>query len=99
MNLMVQRLDEPDQLAAVLKEAGFRDVEVRSEVDPRTFVDEEDWWARVKASPVVQDALASLGSERTEQFRAEAFEHLRALRGPAGIPLRVEALFGLARNP
>ncbi len=97
--LMVQRLQGVSELAAVLDAAGFRDVEVRSEVDTRTQPDVDQWWDLMSGGAMLRDALDSIGAEQAERFRAEACEHLQSLRGPNGISQRVEALFGLARNP
>jgi hypothetical protein len=96
---MVQRLQDADELASVLDAAGFRDSESRSEVDMRTRPDADQWWELMSGVGIMQDALESLGLEKAERFRVEAYEHLRPLCGPDGISQRVEALFGLARNP
>lgn len=97
--LMVQRLDEASELAAALDAAGFRDTGVRSEVDMRTRADPDEWWALMSGAGVTRDALESIGPEQAKRFRAETYQHLRLLRGRDGISQRVEALFGLARNP
>jgi ubiquinone/menaquinone biosynthesis C-methylase UbiE len=96
--LHVQSLSEPTDLASVLEGVGFRGVEVRREVDEVTHADEAQWWARTSANAVTRTALESLGAEALDRFRAEAYEHLRPLRGPGGIRQRVEALFGLGRT-
>ena len=97
--LMVQRLEEASELAAVLEAAGFHDIEIRSEVDTPSRADEDEWWALMSGGGLMRNALESIGAEQAERFRAEAYEHLRSLRGPGGISQRIEALFARARNP
>jgi ubiquinone/menaquinone biosynthesis C-methylase UbiE len=96
--LHVQSLSEPPELASVLEGAGFREVEVRLEVDEVTHPDEAQWWARTLANAVTRTALESLGADALDRFRAEAYAHLGRLLGPDGIRQRVEALFGLGRT-
>lgn len=96
--LHVQSLSAPAELTSMLESAGFRDVEVRLEVDEVIHADEAEWWARTLANAVTRTTLESLGAEALDRFRAEAYEQLRLLLGPGGIRQRVEAQFGLGRT-
>jgi ubiquinone/menaquinone biosynthesis C-methylase UbiE len=98
MRQMAQHLAEPDELAAVLQEAGFAEVRVLTEVDERHHADADEWWARAFALPAARAAMESLGPERAAQFKQEAFARLAPLRGPSGLRQRVAARFGLGRN-
>jgi ubiquinone/menaquinone biosynthesis C-methylase UbiE len=97
--LMANRLAKLEDLAAALRGAGFSDVHVLTELDERLHADAAEWWARSRVLPGARAALDSLGTERLEQFKQGAFAQLQRLTGPGGIPQRIEALFGLARNP
>jgi ubiquinone/menaquinone biosynthesis C-methylase UbiE len=96
---MVQRLAESDELAAVLSEAGFTDIRVLHEVDERRHADPNEWWARTFELGPARASVESLGAERAAQFKQDAFTRLAPLAGPNGLRQRIEACFGLARNP
>jgi ubiquinone/menaquinone biosynthesis C-methylase UbiE len=99
-SFMVQRLGEANELADALRAAGFSDVNVVKEADERVHRDPEQWWSRILALGAnTKAALESLGPDRMATYKKEAFEKLLPLTGPAGISQRIEANFGLARNP
>jgi O-methyltransferase/aklanonic acid methyltransferase len=98
-SLMANQLNTPHELGTVLQAAGFTDVEVITETDELVHADEEEWWKRTFGNPITQAALQTLDAATVERFKGEAFQRLQPLRGPSGFAQRVEALFGLARNP
>ena len=96
---MTNRLDEAIQLVEALDQAGFIEVYVMTETDELVHADESQWWARVWASSTQRAALQTLDAEGLERYKAEAWERLQLARGPDGFHQRIDALFGLARNP
>src|SRR6185436_14196711 len=98
-SLMVNRLSDPKELESAMVAAGFANVRVRSEFDDRLHADAAEWWEKAFYLPMAKAAIESLGREGMERFRQDAFAKLQALARPGGIPQRVEALFGLGRNP
>ncbi len=99
MRQMAQRLAEREEVAAVLGAAGFTDIRVLPEVDELRHADADQWWERAIQQAPARASIESLGPERAAQFKQDAFTKLAPLRGPSGLRQRVEACFGLGRNP
>jgi ubiquinone/menaquinone biosynthesis C-methylase UbiE len=85
-------------LERLLKEAGFVDVSVADEELVIHLADEDEWW-RWKWSYSFRRALEAMDAESLKDFRRAAYEKLRSMREPNGIPLRLQALFATGRKP
>ena len=91
------RLNSPEIMQAVLREAGFAQITVTSEQMLFYFADEQDWWAW-EWSQASRFWLEGMSPEGLAKFKAVAFEKLAAMKGPEGIPMRWGALLAMAQK-
>jgi ubiquinone/menaquinone biosynthesis C-methylase UbiE len=85
-------------LEALMREAGFEAVQVIPNDSEFTYADEEDWWA-VQWSHGARFPLEMMSPEMREQYKAQAFEKLRAMKRADGIPHLLSAFYTLAQKP
>lgn len=94
--------ETPQGMEAILREAGFADIQVVAEAGEFIYTTEEEWWA-TQWSHAVRSSLEKIerdsGPEALAKFKAEAFDKLQAFKKPDGIHHVNPALFTLARNP
>jgi len=90
--------DKPEGMDSLLSEAGL--VDVRADIEAREFVykDEDDWWA-TRWSHFSRYDLERMTQKNLERYRAEAFEKLKQMKGPDGIPTIDRALFTRGARP
>ncbi len=91
------RLNRPETITAELIQAGFSDVKTWTEEGLFYFRDHEEWWAWEwgNASRFWLEGMSPAG---LAQFKAVAFEKLRAMRTEKGIPIKQGALFATAKS-
>jgi ubiquinone/menaquinone biosynthesis C-methylase UbiE len=92
------RLNRPELIKTALDAAGFTEIETRTEEATFYFADEEDWWAW-EWSQASRFWLEGMSPSALELFKTQAFENLKAMQEPAGIPILDGALFAIARAP
>jgi SAM-dependent methyltransferase len=90
--------DEPADLEALVRDAGFDDVVVHTEHHDVHLADADEWWAW-KWSYSLRGVLEQLPSERLERLRAEAADRMSVMQTDRGLPLRLEALVAVGRRP
>jgi hypothetical protein len=95
---MVRPFDDEPSLVELLTGAGFADVAVTEEVYEVHLADADEWWAW-KWSFSFRGILEQLPEARLDAMRAEAADHLDALRTPEGLPLELVALVATGRRP
>ncbi len=95
--LRAQSLDTPASLAQALAQAHFADVRVAIEETEIYYASPYEGWLGL-CSISARAGLEQLDAVHVEQLRAEAFAQAEALRQPAGIPFRLQALVGLATS-
>jgi ubiquinone/menaquinone biosynthesis C-methylase UbiE len=81
-------LDTPEQIAALLEQAGFGDVETEDDEDVAVYRDPEHWWASVWNSGRRAALLELIPAERIEDARKAAFAELEPLSGDGGLTRR-----------
>jgi ubiquinone/menaquinone biosynthesis C-methylase UbiE len=97
VSFRTQALDRPKQLRAALRQAGFSDIQLKTEYAGIPFVDEAEWWD-AQWSISARAGLERMTPEVLNHFRAAAFARLQALRRPDGFPVCYQANVSLAIN-
>jgi ubiquinone/menaquinone biosynthesis C-methylase UbiE len=88
----------PDGLQTILSSAGFTNIRVTAEEVEVTYADEQEWLA-VEMSHGRRFVYEALPETIVEQYKADAFEHLRAIKRSDGIPHALDVLYTLAEKP
>jgi ubiquinone/menaquinone biosynthesis C-methylase UbiE len=93
-------LDDADELAALLDDAGLTDVVVDEAPVPMHVGSFDEWWARTSdlAGPLAT-ILSSLPEEAAVALRARAREAARPYETPAGLEFPGVTLLATARRP
>ena len=94
---MRRPFDQPGDLEALLRGAGFDDVLVRTEHHEVRLADADEWW-RWKWSYSLRGVLEQLPPDRLERLRREAEERIAAMPDDGGLPLRLEAHIALGHS-
>jgi len=92
------RLNSPERIEGTLSDSGFVDISVTREEALMYFVDEYDWWDW-EWSQGSRFWVEGMSPEGLERFKEVSFTHLRAMKGPKGIPILDGALFAIAKAP
>ncbi len=92
------RLNRPQSIATALDAAGFCDISVTNEEEVMSFRDEEEWWAW-EWSQASRFWLEGMTPDALARFKSVSFEKLKAMKGPAGIPIRLGACLAMAKVP
>lgn len=92
-------LEDADQLAALLSDAGLREVVVEEVGNPFRGASFDEWWSRVPslAGPVAQ-MLAALPPDVAQAIRARAESALGTYSRPAGLEIPGLSLVAAARQ-
>ncbi len=90
-----QSLDKRDDLFARFSRAGFANIQITTKELDMIYEDEDDWWT-MQWSISGRAGLERLEPRRLEQFKAEVFERLQALRQADGFHDRLQAHCTLA---
>jgi SAM-dependent methyltransferase len=93
-------LEDPDELAALLSDAGLADVVVTELPVPLRAASLQEWWARTSAlaGPLAR-VLASLPEEAGRALRARLQEATRAYETPDGLEFPGVTLLASGRRP
>ncbi len=86
-------------LAKLVKEAGFKDVEVIEESIPVRFTSLEDWWQYGRGSTWGDLLLDRLSPDQRVEFRKKHEDEIKKQFGSAGIRAATPILFALGRKP
>lgn len=92
------RLNSPDLIETALREAGFKNISVTKEETTLYFANENDWWDW-EWSQGSRFWVEGMSPEGLAKFKAVAFEKLKAMKGPRGIPLLNGALLAIGNSP
>ena len=90
VKLASQSLNKREDLFDRFGRAGFTNIQIDTKEVEMIFVDEEEWWT-AQWSISGRAGLERLAPKRLEQFKAEVFERMQALRQPDGFPDRLQA--------
>lgn len=93
-------LDDADELAGLLDDAGLTDVAVGELPVPMQIGSFDEWWARTSAlAGPLATMLSSLPEEAALALRARAREAVRPYETPAGLQFPGVTLLATARRP
>lgn len=93
-------LDDADELAGTLGDAGLTDIAVQDVPVPMRVDSFEEWWARTAAlAGPLATILSSLLEEAALALRARAREAVRPYETPAGLQFPGVTLLATARRP
>jgi len=90
--------DQPEDLEAALRQAGFVGVRVAREAADFVYADEEAWWSSNWAF-LQREALDRLAPAVLHQVKAAAFEQLQGVKQPDGVHQRWGALLAVGTKP
>jgi O-methyltransferase/aklanonic acid methyltransferase len=88
-------ITEPDDLARVVVDAGFTDVQVVEDSLTLVFADLEQYWHSLRGN-FTRRIADGLDAAQTERARAALIERFRAYERPDGIHVVATALLGVA---
>jgi ubiquinone/menaquinone biosynthesis C-methylase UbiE len=91
-------LHTEEGMQEVMRDAGFTRIKVVEETKEFFYDAEEEWW-QTMWSHGARFELEGVSPEEQERIRTEAFEKIREMRQPEGIPQRYTALFTIAHKP
>ena len=92
------RLNKPDLIESALREAGFKNISITEAESTMYFVDENDWWSW-EWSQGSRFWVEGMSPEGLAKFKAVAFEKLKTMKTPKGIPILNGALLAIANAP
>lgn len=92
----------PEGMEKIVKAAGFREIQVISEIVDFTYATKEEWWESLwshAARPTLERIESTGGSEKLAQFKAECFEQMGTGIGSEGFQRSYHVLYTLAIKP
>ncbi len=92
------RFNTPERLEEALQQAGFQDIDVRTEEQDFVYTDEEEWWLSVW-SHGLRERLETLEESVLTEVKSDLLQRVQALKQPDGIHTQFRALFGLGNKP
>jgi ubiquinone/menaquinone biosynthesis C-methylase UbiE len=98
VRLQSQSFERPESVGNILSEAGFVGVTVHLEPFDWVCSQAEEWWD-AQWSMSGRAGLERLEPQAQQRFKAEVFQHMRALQQPDGFHELLRAQFTLARKP
>ncbi len=90
--------DDPDEIASLLRGAGFADVTARVESREVHFLDDDAWWAW-KWSYSLRGVLEQQDEATLQRLRRDATEAMRQYQTAAGLPCLLTANLVRASRP
>lgn len=93
----VRALEDPEILSAALMRTGFVDVQADYFETEAVYGNEQEWWRSLSSHGATQ-LLDMMPAKVRRRFKADAFDALRALKGPSGISFRVGVILCTARR-
>ena len=94
--------DTPEGLEAILKAAGFDNIQIFPEAAELVYSTEEEFWSTLwshSRRETLEDIERIRGTEGLEKFKAEIFSKLGDIKQTDGIHQLFPALIGLATRP
>jgi SAM-dependent methyltransferase len=88
-------ITEPDDLARVLGDAGFTNVQVIADSLTSVYTDVDEYWHSIRGMGP-RRTVDALGATEIELARAALAERFRAYERPDGVHVEATALFGVA---
>ena len=95
VKMLTQSLDTPDELRVALQRSGFTDIQVSTVPFDMIYADEEEWWM-TKWSISGRATLEQMEPAVLARFKAEAFEHMQAIKQSDGFHEQLQAHFAIA---
>lgn len=92
------RFGNPAGMEAVMREGQFENIRVIWEAAEFSYADEEDWW-NTQWSHGARYPLELMPPDILAQFKAEAFDKMKTMRGMDGYRHNFPTLFTLATRP
>ncbi|MHB1340004.1 MAG: class I SAM-dependent methyltransferase [Bellilinea sp.] len=92
------RLNKPELIESALSESGFENISITEAENTMYFVDESDWW-NWEWSQGSRFWVEGMSPEGRAKFKDVAFEKLKAMKTPKGIPILTGALLAIANAP
>ena len=96
--LVTEPLEQPADLEAALRQAGFTALRVIPQVVEIVYRDEEEWWARQLAQGT-RLLLEGISPETLARFKSDVLKRLRAHKQRDGIHRQTHINFALAARP
>jgi len=90
-----ERLDTPEKIEALLKSAGFRDIQIQSR-QVGFYLKDEGQWREILFNTAYRNQLAMLPEGELEPFMEAHLRDVASLAGENGIWLEVEVMFAEA---
>ncbi|NOH04911.1 MAG: methyltransferase domain-containing protein [Chloroflexi bacterium] len=94
--------DTPEGLEAIMKNAGFADIQIISETAEFAYATEEEYWSTLwsHGGRVALEAIEkATGAEGLQRFKADVFAKLQSMKQTDGIHQTFPVLFALATEP
>ena len=94
--------DTPEGLEAIMKNAGFADIQIVSETAEFAYATEEEYWSTLwsHGGRVPLEAIEKAnGAEGLQRFKADVFARLQSMKQPDGIHQTFPVIFALATEP
>lgn len=94
-----EQFEEPSEVQAQLRKAGFHDIITHIEEKDFFYADEEEWWLAQYSYGIrrVLDAVQRIqGDEGLALFKQDALEHIRQFKSPQGVREALKVLFHVA---
>lgn len=88
-----------DTLQGLIKQIGFKRVEVHEEDIPVRFTSFEDWWAYGRGSTWGEILLDQMTEEQRNEFQRSHREEVEKLFGSEGVKTATPVLFAVALKP
>jgi ubiquinone/menaquinone biosynthesis C-methylase UbiE len=95
--VFLNRTDTPDKCRELLKNAGFKEIEVSTEQLDCRLQSPADYWQEILNS-LIGPRLARLSPDKLEQFKAEHLVEVESLRTGKGIVMEVPTHFSTGRK-
>ncbi len=89
------RTSTPERCRELLKNAGFKNIEVTSEQQGDYLHNLQDYWQEI-SSTIMRPRLLMIGPEKLAKFRAEHLAEVEALRTDKGIWMDIPVHFSVA---
>ena len=100
--LVDRKFDEPEEVIAVLKTAGFTLMKFVEENKEFLYASEEEWWATQNSHGIratLEAVEKAAGKDGLERFKVEAMAHLNKLKTSDGYRQSMRVFYFIASKP